>query len=371
MIYLDNSATTYPKPECVYTALDNANRNMSFNAGRGSYLQSKKAFDTINLARKIIGDYISTSKEKVIFTSSATESLNLIISGLELNEGDNVYVSVFEHNAVMRTLYAQKGVNVHIIPMDKKTWKLDVSLLENCFAINKPKAIILSHISNVTGYEIPYKKVFELAMKYNPINILDCAQSYGILKPDIKNINYIVFAGHKSLYSSFGVAGFIKLKDDILMLKKFGGTGSDSLNLSMPDQIPQRYEAGSSNVVAISGLICGSQWVFEQNIAAHEYELSEYLILQLKKIDKVKIFLPDNEKTLGIVSIALIGYSADDIAEILFEEFEICVRAGYHCAPLVHEFIGSIEYNGTVRISIGAFNTKKDIDSLINAIKTL
>ena len=241
------------------------------------------------------------------------------------------------------------------------------------FALKKPKAIFISHISNVTGYILPYEKIFELSSKYSSINLLDCSQSYGI-EPikDLTNINYIVFAGHKSLYASFGIAGYIKVKDDELKPFIYGGTGSDSLNLDMPEEFPNRYESGSSNIVAINGLNTSLDWIAKQNILEKEKELTNYLIENLKRISKVKIFIPkDENKCVGVVSIGVDGYLSDEVGQILNDEYEICVRTGFHCAPLVHDFIDSKLYNGTVRISMSYFTTKEEIDCLIKAIKSL
>ena len=212
-----------------------------------------------------------------------------------------------------------------------------------------------------------------ISKKYNSINILDASQGFGIVPITNKdNINYIVFAGHKSLYASFGIAGFIKLKSDILRQSIFGGTGSDTMNPNMPSNVPDGFEAGSPNIVSISGLDASIDWINSVDIYKHENELTSYLIDKLKKIKNIHIFIPNNiDKIFGIVSIGIDGYSSDDVGNILDDEFDICVRTGYHCAPLIHDFIGSLEYNGTVRISLNYFNTKNDIDILIKALESL
>ena len=373
MIYLDNAATTYPKPESVYKALDEANRS-AFNAGRGEYDASRKAFETIEKARRNIASFINVQSNRVIFTSSATESLNMIINGISIEDGDNVYISPFEHNAVVRplkNLQKKIGFKLHILPFEKTTWLPDLDRIRSEFAVNRPKAVFITHVSNTTGYRVPYREIFEMSANYNGINVLDCAQSYGILVPEIKDINYIVFAGHKSLYASFGIAGFIKLKNDRLVETKYGGTGSDSLNPDMPDELPYKYEAGSANIVAISSLNSSINWLKSVDIKKKEEELTGYLIEELGKLDNVTIYLPQGANVFGIVSFNLEGYSSDDVASILNDEFEICVRSGYHCAPDVHDFIGSKENNGTVRVSVNYFNTMEEIDVLINTLKTM
>ena len=250
MIYFDNAATTFPKPEPVYEAINKAMREYSFNAGRGSYNKASKTFKMIEETRQKLADVVGASQNQVVFTSSATESLNNIIYGLGLKEGDNVYVSPFEHNAVIRPLHNLK-VNICILPFDKKTWELEVNKLNDMFLLKKPKVIIISHISNVTGYELPYKEIFKHGKKFDSITVLDSAQGFGVYPIVTNDCDYIVFAGHKSLYAMFGIAGYLKLSNNHQKEFKIGGTGSDSLNPNMPELMPYRYEAGSLNSIGI------------------------------------------------------------------------------------------------------------------------
>ena len=375
MIYLDNAATTYPKPESVYKALDVANREMAFNSGRGSYKKARELSAKIDETRQLLANIVKTDKNNVIFKNSSTSALNNIILGLEWNNGDNVYISPFEHNAVLRTLeYIRKkyDINIIVLPFEKETWDISEEMID-MFALKKPKCIICSAKSNVTGFKIPMDKIFREGKKYNSINIVDASQSFGVDKNISKeNTDFIVFAGHKSLYASFGVAGFIKLSNIKLECIEFGGTGSDSLNPNMPIDMPGAYEAGSKNVVAILGLNESLKWLEKTNVEEKEEELTKYLYGELKKLPKVIIYVPkDIKKCVGMLSINVDGYSAEDVGNILDEEFDIAVRTGYHCAGLVHEFINSSEFNGTVRISLNYFNSKEDIDKLVEALETL
>lgn len=373
MIYLDNAATTYPKPECVLKALDQANR-AAFNTSRGGYQVAREATRIIDETRKKILEWNHLTSGDVIFTSSATQALNNIIFGLDVTNGDHIYISPFEHNSIVRALEQLKPmVQIHRIPFDKETWDLEEEKLKNMFALNKPKAVLLSHVSNVTGYQLPIEKIFALTQEYHTINILDASQSFGVLKiPDVSHIHYIVFAGHKSLYASFGIAGFIQLKNTKLKQCIFGGTGSDTMNPYMPEKGFLAYEAGSPNMVAITGLHTSIDWLNSVDVEHHEKELTDYLIEELQKIPKVKLFIPtDYHKIFGVVSFGVNGYSADEVGKILDDEFSICVRTGFHCAPFVHEFIGSMMYQGTVRCSLSYFTTKEEIDTFIRAIKTL
>ncbi len=375
MIYLDNSATTYPKPECVYKALDYANRNLAFNAGRGTYEQSIKALEIIEEARRAVASLVNAKSSEVSFFSSATESLNIIINGLPIEEGDTVYISPFEHNAIVRPLYALKeSVNfeIKILPFDKQTWEPDLVKMKEMFSLRKPKAVFVSQISNVTGLMIDYESIFELSKQCRAFTILDSAQSFGVINPNLKNVDFCVFAGHKSLYASFGIAGFIAKDTSCLKITKSGGNGSDSLNHKMPEKGHERVESGSPNVIAAYGLIESINWLKDNDVYKHEKDLTQYLVNNLRKIESAIIYVPaSSEHMCGIVSFNVEGFDSNDVSAILAEEFNICVRAGYHCSPYVHEFIDSTKFKGTVRVSVGAFNTKDDIDALITAIKTL
>lgn len=376
MIYLDNAATTFPKAEEVYQALDKANREYAFNSGRGAYSASKKVFDMISETRNLIADLVGTTGDVVSFESSATEALNIIINGLNLSEGDTVYVSPFEHNAVIRPLFylkEKKKINISILPFDKTSWEIDVNRMNDMFIMNKPTAIFLSHISNVTGFILPYKKIFEVSKQFGSVNVLDCSQSLGVLNPKTSNVDFIVFAGHKSLYASFGVAGFMNLKNTKLEITKSGGTGSDSLNHHMASSGYERYEAGSSNSVAIAGLNASLKWLKKTDVYSHEAELTNHLIGKLKKLNNIHLYLPEtvNENVLGIISLNVDGFQSSDVGSILAEEYNICVRTGYHCSPFVHDFINSNNYLGTVRLSVGAFTNKSELDEVIRILGEL
>lgn len=375
MIYLDNAATTYPKPSVVYDAIEKGNKDFSFNAGRGSYKKSKECCAIIQDFKTQIANFAQNNSENVTLVSSATEALSIIINGIDFQEGDNVYISPFEHNAIVRNLYnIQKtiNINIQILPFDKNTWEPDIDKINDIFVLNKPKAIFISQISNATGLMIDYKNLFKKGKEYGAICILDSAQSFGILTVDTKDVDFIVFAGHKSMYGVFGVGGFININNTKLNLIKAGGNGSNSLNHNMPESGGIRYEAGSPNIPAIYATKIAFEWVLANDIFSKEKELTDYLISELKKISKIKVYLPkDFSNIFGIVSFSIDGYTSDEIGEILDNEFDIAIRTGYHCAPFVHDFIGSTFSHGTGRISIGCFNTKQDVDNLIKALGTL
>jgi len=375
MIYLDNAATTFPKPETVYKTMDDTNRNAAINAGRGAYRLAREAskliFDTKNMIRKLIH---ADSSAAVVFTPSITIALNEIINGIEWNKGDCVYVSPYDHNAVARTLHLaeqKQGIKVYLLPIDTDTYEIDIEKTKYEFSRNKPRAVFCTHVSNVTGYILPVIELFEEAKKYDAITVLDSAQSLGLVEIDSKQMkaDIIAFAGHKSLYGPFGIGGFVNVGNIILGVSIVGGTGSDSLNLNMPEGNESKYESASMNIVAISGLYAALQSLNQKEIYEREKLLTRYLVNKLESVKGLKLFVPTNpDKHIGIVSFTINNMNSEDVGIILDEEFDIAVRTGYHCAPYIHEFLGDCTFNGTVRVSLGINNDYADIDRLAEAL---
>lgn len=383
-IYLDNAATTFPKPEVVYRRMDKFLREECVNAGRGSYELASRATSLIDETRTLLLELVNASLEsKVIFSASATIAINQVLRGLNYREIRNVYVSPFEHNAVMRTIHSLQKIyefEINIIPFDNLTFELKEEELRVMFSKNNPDLIIMSHVSNVTGYILPIKQCHQLAKQYNPINIVDCAQSLGLVKVDAKDefieCNFIIFAGHKSLYGPFGIGGFIKLNDKLTLNEVItGGTGSDSTNLDMPKNSESYYEAGSYNMNAIAGLNESLKWLKElgyNKIYSHKKLLTEQMIEGLKDIEGIEIYIPENlDNHIGIVSFNLSYYRAEDVGRILNDEYNISVRAGHHCVPLIGEFLDGYAIDGTLRVSIGYFNDKDEIVTFIDSIENI
>lgn len=378
MIYLDNAATTYPKPEAVYDAMDKLNREGAVNAGRGSYKLARSAnqliVETKQLLRNLTQADISAA---VVFSPSVTIAINQIINGIDLHEGAVIYVSPYEHNAVARTVYKiakEKNLKVKEIPIEKASLEIDIETLKYEFSKNNPDLVICTHVSNVTGYILPVKEIFQEAKRYGCITILDSAQSLGLLDVQVGQlmVDIIAFAGHKTLYGPLGIGGFINVTG--IKLNEFitGGTGSDSLNLEMPEGSETKFEAASSNIIAIAGLNSAIKDLKQADILKHEQELTRYLIEELSRIKSIKLFIPKNiDKMVGIVSFAFVGMKSEDIGTILDEDFDIAVRTGYHCAPYIHKYLNDEKYLGTVRVGVSQFTTKSDIDLLIAALKEL
>ena len=377
MIYLDNAATTFPKPERAYTALETANRELSFNAGRGSYKAARAASAIIDDTKNILLSlFHATGYADIVFTPSVTHALNQVLNGLDLTGNSVIYVSPYEHNAVARTVYqlsVNSGASVKMLPLTKDL-QIDLEKAKYQFSINSPSVVILNALSNVTGYILPVAEIFLMAKEYGAITVLDAAQAAGLIDLDMPALNadVLCFAGHKTLMGPFGIGGFL-IKHGITLKKVLtGGTGSASLTLDMPEEAPGRYEASSTNVVAIAGLNASLKGLDINEHRKTLRELTEYLLEALNSIPSVNLMGTfDTDKTLGIVSFVVEGYQSDEVGIILDDEYDIAVRTGYHCAPYIHDYLGDKPYHGTIRIGIGQFNTKEDIDALISAIKSL
>ena len=377
MIYLDNAATTFPKPGVVYDAMDKINREGAVNAGRGSYKlaldASKLIAETKELLRRLINTDISSA---VIFAPSVTIAMNQIVNGLRLRDKAVVYLSPYEHNAVARSVHElakKKGLIVKEIPINSDL-EIDLEQMKYEFVKDRPDAIFCTHVSNVTGYILPVKEIFEESKKYDCINILDSAQSLGLveIQANLMKIDIIAFAGHKTLYGPLGIGGFINISGIPLDVFISGGTGSDSLNLEMPDGKESKYESASCNIVAVAGLNAALKVIDPVFCMRWEKELSDYLIDQLYSMKKIKVYLPGNQKQhVGIVSFVVQGFSSEDIGTILDEDFDIAVRTGYHCAPFIHKYLRDTGNQGTVRVGLGQFSTMNDIDKLIAGLKEI
>lgn len=378
MVYLDNAATTYPKPESVYKTMDEVNRNLAFNGGRGSYKVAKEVSNLTDETKKRLLKLVNASAgANVAFTPSITIALNEIIMGVNLQSGDNIYVSPYEHNAVARVcelLHEKCGVNVIQLPLCEESLEIDVERMKYFFAQKHPSLVCCVHVSNVTGYILPVQEIFEAAKEYNAATILDTAQSLGLVKVDAQKMraDYIAFAGHKALYGPLGVGGIISTSEKLLLrVVLAGGTGSDSLNLAMPKKAPERYEFASSNIVAIAGLNTALKELDETDNYTHEKRLTDYLTEKLKESEQVTVYDPISEHHISVVSFNLSGYTAEDVGMILDQDFDIAVRTGYHCAPYIHEYLKDEGFVGTVRVSVGRFSKQEDIDCLISAIKEI
>lgn len=376
MIYFDNAATSFPKPEEVYEAINKAMREYGANPGRSGHKLALKAGRGIYETRELLCRLFNISNPmNVIFTYNATDGLNLAIKGL-LKPGDHVITTSMEHNSVLRPLKALEklGVKVTIIQCDSMGF-INIEEIEGNI-IEATKLIVTTHASNVTGTIFPIKDIGKIADKYDITYMVDAAQTAGVYDIDVEDmkIDILAFPGHKSLLGPQGTGGiYFKDGTDILQMKE-GGTGSKSDLLIQPEMLPDKFESGTPNTPGIIGLGAGIQYILDrgiENIRSHEKELTRYFIEELKKIDIVRIYGPcDVEKQAPVVSINIGDEDSSEVSYILDKVFDIGVRPGLHCAPLAHKTIGTFE-QGTVRFSIGPFNTHQDIEKAVDAIKKI
>lgn len=377
MIYLDNAATTFPKPDCVYDKVNIVQRTIAVNVGRGSYRAAFEAMRIVDETRQLLASLVGAAgPDAVVFTPSATIAANEIILGLEWDSFKNVYVTPFEHNAIARPLFCkckEFGIEIQMIPFDSDTHMLDEDELERLFAINPPDYVFVNHVSNVTGTIVPIEKIAALSKAYDALVVVDGSQSVGLLPIELKNsnIDYLVFAGHKNLYASWGIGGFVTNSSFPLKPVLSGGTGSDSLNLEMSPNLPAGFEFASPNIIAIASLHESLRWLKDvsiKEIAMHKDQLMHKLIAGLTACG-VHLYLPSNVSShTSVLSFNVPCYEAGEIGVILNEDFDIAVRTGYHCAPFIHNFLNTIETKGTVRVSLGYFNTEEDVVTLVDAI---
>lgn len=371
--YFDNAATTFPKPEEVYSFMDSFYRECGVNVGRGQHRLAAKANALMEETRELLLDLFHCSNKKVIFTSTATEAINLVLNGLNIPKDANVYISPFEHNAVTRTLHhLQKtsDFNVEILSVDKNSLDYNISEINTQFNRKPPFCCIVSHASNVCGAVAPISDIFSSSKKYQSINIVDMCQTAGLIDTDLSsdNYDYAVFEGHKTLYGPMGIGGIITKPTIKITPLIYGGTGVESSNQDMPDEFPVKYEAGSHNISAISGLNASLKWIHGigiENIYNKEQELTQRLIDIIEKHENVSIIKPHNY--IGVVSCVFYGYSSDNIGQVLNEN-DIAVRTGLHCAPYAHKFLGTFPA-GTVRFSLSYFNSDDDFDRLEQALE--
>lgn len=373
--YFDNAATTFPKPEEVYQFTDQFYRTCGVNVGRGQHKLASKASCLVQETREALLSLFHCPTKKVVFTPSATEAINLVLQGLTVADNYNIYISPFEHNAVTRVLNHLQGVyNINILQLavDKKTLKYDFEKIKNQFAEKKPNWMIVSHASNVCGVVAPIQELTSMAKAYGAITLVDMCQTAGLIDTDLSgtNIDFAVFAGHKTLYSPLGVAGVISNFDIKPAPLLYGGTGVESANQSLPETLPERYEVGSPNIASIAGLNASLKWIQQKGISEIHYKEQENrnkLISVLSGFSNIQVINTSETESIGVVSCVFDGYSSDNVGQILSEQ-GVAVRTGLHCAPYAHQFLGTYPA-GTVRFSVSFFTTDEDFEALRNALE--
>ena len=376
MIYLDNAATTYPKPECVYEAIMDCMKNYCANPGRAGHKLAMKAAREIYDTRENIAKLFNVDNPmNIVFTNNATDSLNLAIKGL-VKSGDHIITTSMEHNSVIRPIKALEKNNVEntVVQCDKDGF-LNIQDLRNAIKPNT-KLIVTTHASNVCGTLIDIKSVGEVAKENNILYLVDASQTAGVYDIDTKKINVDMIAapGHKCLLGPQGT-GILYIREGLeLNILKEGGTGSKSEDLFQPNLLPDKYESGTHNTPGIVGLNQGVKFILEEgieNIRKHEEDLCEYMLNRLEEVPNIVIYGPkDSKKRAAVISINIGNMDSGEITFLLDSEYDIATRSGIHCAPLAHKTLGTLE-QGAVRFSLGYFNTKQDIDTAIEALKQI
>lgn len=373
MAYFNNAATTYPKPEEVYSSMDSFYRNSAINSGRGGQ-QTYVADNLIKETRELIKNILDCPAKQVIFEPSATLSLNIIIQGVIKSGARKIYISPFEHNAVTRILhnYEMQGqIEVNQLFVTE-TLEYDLERIKYQFDSVKPDFVIVSHASNVIGLIAPVEEIFTLAKKYNAITLVDMAQTAGLVKCNIglECFDYAVFAGHKTLYGPTGISGFVMKPEIKLPSVLFGGTGFDSANQNMPDSLPEQYEIGTHNILGIAGLNASLKWIKNQSIdkiQKREFENRNRLISILQEYWFIRLIgIQEEQEYVGVVSCLIEGISSDSAGNI-FEKCGVLVRTGLHCAPYAHKFMNTFP-TGTIRLSVSFFTSNEDFKSLKKAL---
>lgn len=374
--YFDNAATTFPKPETVYEFMNDFYRNCGGNAGRGNHGFAMTSGKLISETRTLIKELLHCQTKEVIFTPSATFALNMIIQGIIYSGAKNIYISPFEHNAVTRVLHhfeKQNMIVVHQLKFEK--FDFNFERIKYQFEEIKPDLVICTHASNVTGIILPVADLCNLSKSFGATTVIDMAQTCGLVDLDCgnQNIDFAVFAGHKTLYGPTGIGGFVMKQNIVLPPVIFGGTGVDSINQEMPSSIPEKYEMGTQNILGIAGLNASLKWILNigiENLYKKEIENRNRLIKLLNNFDFVKpVGVCDFSKYVGIVSVLIEGISSDT-AENIFSEQGIALRGGLQCSPLAHKFLGTSPA-GTVRFSTSYFTSEEDFLHLEKVLKYL
>ena len=378
LIYLDNSATSYPKPDMVYDYMTEFYKTQGVSPGRSGYDMCMIAEDVIHQTREMLTKFFNgTDPNRLTFNYNATDSLNIIINGL-VEKGAHVITSNLEHNSVLRPLYhhEQAGlIEVTYLPFDEKGY-INPDDVKKALKKNT-KFVILNHASNVIGTVQPVAEVGKICKEAGITFAVDASQSAGAINIDVQamNIDVIAFTGHKCLMGPTGIGGLYTGENVEIKHTRYGGTGVRSAYRFHLDEFPYRLETGTLNTLGVAGLNAGQRWLAEEgveNIHEREMNLWDKLRKGLQNIDKVTTYCAqDKENKIPVLSFNIEGWEALNTGTMLDGDYNIACRTGLQCAPLVHVGIGTDQLHGTVRFSIGPFNKEEHIDSAITAVEEI
>lgn len=376
-VYLDNAATTYPKPEAVYEAMDHFARLIGGNPGRSGHHRSLESGREVLRAREAICELLSVrDPSRVIFTKNATEALNTAIQGL-LREGGHAVITSLEHNSIWRPLEAMRrdGLVTYTIVDCEEDGRLDLKRLEEAF-LPSTRLLACTHASNVVGNLLPVEDMAEIAAARGVAFLLDAAQTAGRVEinPESMGVTHLAFTGHKELFGPQGTGGLYIAPGWEMEPLSYGGTGSRSESSVQPDFLPDRFESGTLNGHGLAGLRAGVEFVLMlglKEIRRHEEELTERLLEGLDEIPGAIFYGPRPwEERVGIVSFNLTGFTSSELASLLDDNYGICVRSGLHCSPLSHRTLGTLRI-GVVRASFSYLNSSEDVDALLSALREI
>ncbi len=377
MIYLDNAATTFPKPSQVLLETLETYSRLGVSPGRGSYDLAVQCEHYVHEVRQQISNFFGgDSPDRVVFACNATDALNTIILGL-IDPGCHVVSSRLEHNSVLRPLYhlRERGlITFDLVPFDGCGF-IDP---QDVAKLIKPstKFVILNHVSNVLGTIQPVHEVGRMCTEREIPLILDVSQSAGIVPIDMRDmhVHAVAFTGHKSLMGPTGIGGLVLREGIDIRATRFGGTGSDSWRTAHPEAYPDRLEAGTLNVMGIMGLSAGLRYIDQRgisNVYTHEMLLARALREGLSAMKKVKMYCSERlENHIALLTCNVENVDPEDFAAILDGDFNIATRSGLHCAPLVHEDLGTSP-RGAVRFSLGPSNSIEDISAVLSAVRAI
>ncbi|MCA9188200.1 MAG: aminotransferase class V-fold PLP-dependent enzyme [Pirellulaceae bacterium] len=379
-VYLDNAATTWPKPEAVYDAVGDYMRNLGGAAGRGAHDAAGQANQLIDLCRVRLSQLLEAeSAERIALLFSATDALNTALHGA-IHAGDHVVTTAIEHNSVLRPLAelaVRHGVESTVVPCDAEG-RIDPSALKEALR-PATRLVVCSHASNVVGTKQRLSDIVDVAHDAGAMVLIDAAQSVGQVPISVRDVpvDLLAASGHKSLLGPLGT-GFLYVRpgmEDRLQSLRQGGTGTDSSSSRHPERMPEKLEAGNHNVPGLAGLAAALDYLQQYDIAQvarHHQSLMQDLREKLLAIPGVTIYGPSRvEDCVGVVSINVTGWDCHELASVLQTAFQIQARAGLHCAPRIHPYIGSDKDGGTLRISVGVFTTRDDIDTAVHAIRSV
>ncbi len=378
LIFLDNGATSFPKPDEVYTFMDSFYRNSGVNPGRSGYDLCMETGELVEDTRRSLTEFFNgKDPNRLCFSYNSTDALNLIINGM-LKEGDHALTTTLEHNSVLRPLYhlwKYSGVEVDYIPFDSNGF-VDPDDFPKKFKKNT-KLVIINHASNVIGTIQPLKEIGKHCRKRGIPFAIDASQSAGKIPIDMEemNLDIIAFTGHKSLLGPTGIGGLYVREGIEIRHTRAGGTGVRSAVRTHLDEYPYRLEYGTLNVLGIAGLHAGLNWIMKKGLdTIHEHEMRLTTLLRdgLKDAEGVSLYCQDDlADHISIFLFNVDGLEALNTSTMLDVDYNIASRSGLHCAPLVHEQLGTDKIHGAVRFGIGPFNTEEEIRTAIDAVKEI